>query len=79
MGMFGKAIVACQNDCMQASKELLSKMLDEDSELVTIIYGEDATKEMAEELGAFVEENSDAEVEINNGEQPVYSFILGVE
>lgn len=79
MGMFGKAIVACQDDCMEATKELLDKMLDKDSELVTLIYGEDATGEQAQELADYIEEHSDAEVEITNGQQPVYSFIIGVE
>ena len=79
MGIFGKAIVTSQPDMMSAAKSLLEKMLDDDSELVTLIYGEGATKEQAEELGRFVEEHSDAEVEIHNGEQPVYSFIIGVE
>lgn len=79
MGMFGKAIVACKDDCMEATKELLSKMLDEDSELVTLIYGEGATEEQAQELAEYIEEISDAEVEITNGKQPVYSFVIGVE
>ncbi len=79
MGMFGKAIVACKDDCMEATKELLDKMLDEDSELVTLIYGEDATEEQAQELSDYIEEHSNAEVEITNGRQPVYSFVIGVE
>lgn len=79
MGILGKAIVDAQPDMMDVTKKLLSDMLDEDSELVTLIYGEDATEEQAEELAAYVEENSDAEVEIHEGKQPVYSFIIGVE
>ncbi|EOS60416.1 DAK2 domain fusion protein YloV [Firmicutes bacterium M10-2] len=79
MGMFGKAIVACKDDCMEATKELLSKMLDADSELVTLIYGEGATEKQAQELSEYIEEISDAEVEITNGKQPVYSFVIGVE
>lgn len=79
MGIFGKAIVVSCPDMMEASKELMKKMLDEDSELVTLIYGEDAMKEQAEELAAYIEEISEAEVEIHNGKQPVYSFIIGVE
>lgn len=79
MGIFGKAIVACEPDMMEATKSLLDKMLDEDSEIVTLIYGENAMKEQAEEIQAYIEANSDAEVEIYNGKQPVYSFIIGVE
>ena len=37
------------------------------------------TEEQAEEIAAYIEDNSDAEVEIHEGNQPVYSFIIGVE
>ena len=79
MGIFGKGISVSLPDCMETTRKLLDTMLDEDSELVTLIYGVDATKEQAEELAAYVEDNSDAEVEIHEGKQPVYSFIIGVE
>lgn len=79
MGISGKKIAASVPDCMEASKTLVSSMLDEDSELVTLIYGVDATEEQAQELADHIEENSDAEVEIHNGQQPVYPFIIGVE
>lgn len=79
MGIYGKAIVVSNPDMMESTKQLLDKMLDEDSEVVTLIYGDTATKEQAEEIGAYIEENSDAEVEIHEGKQPVYSFIIGVE
>lgn len=79
MGISGKKIAASVPDCMEASKTLVSSMLDEDSELVTLIYGVDATEEQAQELADYIEENSDAEVEIHNGQQLVYPFIIGVE
>lgn len=79
MGIFGKDIVVSCPDCLKASKALVDKMVDEDSELVTLIYGKEATKEQAQALADYIEETSDAEVEIYDGKQPVYSFILGVE
>ncbi len=79
MGISGKKIAASVPDCMEASKTLVSSMLDEDSELVTLIYGVDATEEQAQELADYIEENSDAEVEIHNGQQPEYPFIIGLE
>ena len=79
MGISGKKIAASVPECMEASKTLVSSMLDEDSELVTLIYGVDATEEQAQELADYIEEKSDAEVEIHNGQQPVYPFIIGVE
>lgn len=79
MGIFGKAIVVSAPDMMASTKALLDKMLDEDSELVTLIYGDTATLEQAEEIAEYIEDTSDAEVEIHEGNQPVYSFIIGVE
>ena len=79
MGIFGKAIVVSDPDMMASTKALLDKMLDEDSELVTLIYGDIATLEQAEEIAEYIEDTSDAEVEIHEGNQPVYSFIIGVE
>ena len=79
MGIFGKAIVVSDPDMMASTKALLDKMLDDDSELVTLIYGDTATLEQAEEIAEYIEDTSDAEVEIHEGNQPVYSFIIGVE
>lgn len=79
MGIFGKAIVVSDPDMMASTKALLDKMLDEDSELVTLIYGDTATLEQAEEIAEYIEDTSDAEVEIHEGNQPVYFFIIGVE
>lgn len=79
MGILGKAIVDSEPDMMNVTKKLLERMLNDESELVTLIYGEDAMKEQAEELEAYIGTISDAEVEVYNGKQPVYSFIIGVE
>ena len=62
------------------AKQLLEALIDEDSEIVTILQGEDATDEEVAELVEFVEEKfEDAEVEVHAGNQPVYSFIFSVE
>lgn len=79
MGILGKSIVESNEDRMEVTRKLLDKMLDEDSELVTLIYGEDAMKEQADELASYIGTISEAEVEVYNGKQPVYSFIIGVE
>lgn len=79
MGIFGKAITVSKPDMMEVTRDLLKQMLDDESELVTLIYGEDAMKEQAEQLAEYVEEISSAEVEILDGKQPVYSFLIGVE
>ena len=53
--------------------------MSEDDEIITLIAGEDVSDEELKEVEAFVEENSDADLEVRVGKQPVYSFIIGVE
>ena len=64
---------------MEVAKDLLSRMIDEDSAIATIIYGEGATKEEAEELAEYVSANYPIDVEVHYGGQPVYSYYLSVE
>ena len=54
-------------------------MMDEDSEIVTVLKGADASEEQADELASFIEENYDVDVDMQDGGQPVYSFVIGVE
>lgn len=80
MGISEGKIITSKTDKQEVTKELLEKMMDEDSEIVTIIYGEDSSEDEAQELADFIEEKfPDAEAEIHNGKQPIYSFILSVE
>ncbi|MDR6124220.1 DAK2 domain fusion protein YloV [Bacillus sp. SLBN-46] len=80
MGISEGKIVIKNKDKENAAKDLLSQMLDEDSEILTIIYGEDVTEEEVTSLTQFVEENfADVEIEVHNGGQPLYSFIFSIE
>ena len=79
MGIKDKEIVIANPDKMDTTRKLLDMMLDEDSELVTLIYGEGVEEDEAQEIVDYIEEHYDAEVELNFGGQPVYSFIIGVE
>ena len=80
MGIKEKAIIVSTPDKLEATKFLLSQMLNEDSELVTIFTGEDVTEEESEAVEEYVSENyPDAEVEMIVGGQPVYSFVISVE
>ena len=54
-------------------------MVDEDSAIATIIYGEDGNEEEANELAAYVEDKYGIDVEVHNGGQPVYYYFLSVE
>ena len=63
-----------------AAEKVIVDLVDEDSEIVTIIYGENTTKENANALAAFIEERyPDVEVEIFNGKQGLYPYIISVE
>ncbi|MEH7106807.1 DAK2 domain-containing protein [Bacillus sp. JJ1764] len=80
MGISEGKIVIKNKDKVQAAEELLEQMIDEDSEILTIIYGEDVSKESVNQLTEFVEEKfPDVEIETHNGGQPLYSFIFSIE
>lgn len=60
--------------------KLAQSIIHEDAEIVTIIYGEDVTEEEAKNFASFIEEQyEDVEVEVYNGKQPLYPYILSVE
>lgn len=80
MGLVDGKIVITNPDRDTAALDMVKAMLDEDSELVTIIYGKDATKTDADHLAAKVQELDDElEIEIQEGDQPVYPFLVSVE
>ncbi|MEJ9211051.1 DAK2 domain-containing protein [Bacillus smithii] len=80
MGILDGKIVTTSKDKMEAAKHLIKNMVEEDSEIITIFYGEDVSKEETEELVAFIEEKyEDLEIEVHNGKQPLYSFIFSIE
>lgn len=80
MGIFEKDIVVTNKDKFEACKQLIEKMIDDMTSVITVIYGEDVTKEEALTIKKYCEENhSDIDVDIREGGQPVYSFLLGAE
>lgn len=80
MALCNKKIVACVPDKIDALKKALEGLVDDDSEVITLICGEDVTEEEKEAAQSYIEENfEDCELEMNDGGQPVYSFIIGVE
>nr|WP_211171036.1 DAK2 domain-containing protein [Bacillus sp. DNRA2] len=80
MGILDGKILVKNKDKVQAAEELLTEMIDEDAEILTILQGEDATEADVAALTDFIERQfPDVEVEIHNGKQPLYSFIFSVE
>ncbi len=79
MGLKENKIVVTDTDRVEATKKLFELLLDEDSELVTLIAGEDVEDEEMESMVDYLEDKYDVEVEASRGEQPVYAYIIGVE
>lgn len=80
MGIIDGKIAITAKTCQEAANEMLEEMIDDDSEIVTIIYGQDGSQEEAEEIASKLEEiDPDIEVEIHNGGQPVYPYLISVE
>lgn len=80
MGLFDDRIVVADKDKLAVTKRLLDALIDEESEIVTILYGEDATEVEVETVVAYLETEYDGvEVEVHNGRQPLYPFIISVE
>ncbi|HLR10782.1 MAG TPA: DAK2 domain-containing protein [Sporosarcina sp.] len=80
MGILSGKIVTTNPSVADVTKSLLQQVIDEDAEIVTILYGEDVTEEEATDIVDFIEEQyEDVEVEMHNGKQPLYPYIISVE
>ena len=79
MGLNGKQIVTCKEDKVSATIELLNTMIDSSSEIVTLIAGSDAKENETSEIVDYLNGKYDLEVDVKKGDQPVYSYIIGVE
>lgn len=80
MGIGDKGILSVGQDLESAVFEMVGQMIDEDSAIVSIYYGEDVKAEQAEAVGAKIEaDHPDVEVEIHFGGQPIYYYVISVE
>jgi DAK2 domain fusion protein YloV len=80
IGIAEKDIVTAQPDMLETAKALLRHLVDEDTSIVTVFYGEGASEELGEALQALIaEEYPDVDVEMHHGGQPLYPFIFSVE
>lgn len=80
MGIIDGKIEVTASERKQATCDMIKHMLDEDSEIVTIIYGQEANEAEAKEVQeAILEYDEDLEVEIHEGNQPVYPYLISVE
>ena len=80
MGIGDTGILSVEKDIESATEALIDALVDEDSELISIYFGEDIAEEDAEAFAARVEEKyPDVDVEVQNGGQPIYYYVLSVE
>lgn len=79
MAMIGKQIVANGTDLTVVCHQMLESFLDEDSELLTLITGQDADEDTTNKIVEYVENNSDIEVDVIKGDVPVYYYLMGLE
>ena len=80
MGINDDGIAAVGKDLMETTIDLLSTMVDEDSELICLYYGADVSKQDADALSDEIEEKfPECEVEVNFGGQPIYYYMISVE
>ncbi|MFW5442254.1 DAK2 domain-containing protein [Aerococcus urinaeequi] len=80
MGIIDGKIVSEDADLVKETINMVNAMIDEDKELVTLIFGEETDQATAELIAEAVESaNEDIEVEIVDGGQPVYHFLASVE
>jgi DAK2 domain fusion protein YloV len=80
LGIGNDKILSVQKDLDIAAKELVKQLINDESELVIIYYGQEVDKDIADEFGKYIEENyEDCDVEVHYGGQPLYYYILSVE
>lgn len=80
MGLIEDKIVSSKSDQLTTVTELLNEMLAEDSEILTVIIGQDAEQAVTDNMINWIEERyPDVEVEVHEGEQPIYQYFFSVE
>jgi len=80
IGLTGKNIVSAGDEPAAVAKDLLHNMIDEDSSIINVFYGEDVTDEEADSLREFLESTyEDCDILVHSGKQPLYYYIIAVE
>ena len=80
MGMGDSSILSVGKDMDAVIKEMIAQLVDEDSAIISIYYGEEIEESAAEKLGSELEEAyPDCEVEVHFGGQPIYYYVMSVE
>lgn len=80
MGIGDSAIKSVGTDVKNTTLELINSLVDEESELISLYYGEEISEEDAQELAdELTEQYPDMDIEVHYGGQPIYYYVLSVE
>ncbi|MDY6230868.1 DAK2 domain-containing protein [Peptostreptococcus porci] len=80
IGITGKSLISSGKDIAEVTKEVVRNMADEDSDIITLYYGEDVEEDDARLLAETIqEEYEDVDVELYYGGQPLYYYLISVE
>lgn len=80
MGIGDEGILSVSQSVEEAAREMLALMVDEDSELISLYYGQDVSEEDAQKFAQTVEEQyPEVDVDLHSGGQPIYYYVLSVE
>lgn len=80
MGIGDAGILAVGQSVEETTKEMLADLVDEDTELISLYYGQDVLAKDAERFSAEIEElYPDVDVDVHSGGQPIYYYVLSVE
>ena len=80
MGMIDNKLSVLGNEVHQVGLDIAEKMVNEDTDLITIYYGSDVAEEDAQKLcDALAEKYDDCDVELQYGGQPLYYYLIAVE
>ncbi|WP_026835579.1 DAK2 domain-containing protein [Eubacterium xylanophilum] len=80
MGLSDKTIEAVGKDIKETTVELIKRLIDDDSELITLYYGEEISEEEATDVASEIESSyEDVEVEVEYGGQPIYYYFVSIE
>ncbi len=80
MGIVDGKILVDDEDIIDGTEKMLDKMIDEDSEVITILVGQDGNDADAQKIADYLDDKySDLETEIHQGDQPVYPYLISVE
>ena len=80
MGIGDQGILSVEKDIEEATLKMLAEMVDEDTELISLYYGQDTEEEDAEVFAEKLEElYPEVDIDIHNGGQPIYYYVVSVE